>query len=114
MPHVPRTVCISVALAMLALPGAEAGLERYADLLVADPPRTAAAPPRSGVRVTYLGTNAYRLESRDATLLVDPYFSRMSLCRAAFNLRATSQQDVIERHLGQRQITGILVTHGHF
>ena len=108
------TTSICVTLVMLAVPGADAGLERHADLLVADPAELAAAPPRSGVRVTYFGTNAYLLESRDATLLVDPYFSRMSLCRAAFNLRATAQQDVIERHLGQRQITGILVTHGHF
>jgi hypothetical protein len=90
------------------------GWSGHAHLLVADPPGMAAAPPRSGVRVTYFGTNAYLLEARDATLLVDPYFSRMSLCRAAFNLRATPQKDVIERHLGQRQITGILATHGHF
>jgi L-ascorbate metabolism protein UlaG (beta-lactamase superfamily) len=105
---------ISVALAILAAHGAAAGLKRHADLLVAEPPGMPTRPPRSGVRVTYFGTNAFLLESRDATLLVDPYFSRMSFCRAAFNLRATPQQEVIERHLGQRQITGILVTHGHF
>ena len=68
----------------LLAPVAHAGLDRYQDLVVADgDPRSAL--PKQGVRVTYLGTNAYLLESRSATLLVDPYFSRMSLLRVALN-----------------------------
>jgi len=62
----------------------------------------------------YLGTNAYLLEARDATLLVDPYFSRMSFLRATLNLRAASEQSVIARHLGNRRIEAMLATHGHF
>ena len=103
-----------VSLFMLASPHAEAGFGGHADLLVSDPTDRITAPPRAGVRVTYLGTNAYLLEARDSTLLVDPYFSRMSLWRAAFNLRATSQRTVIAQHLGNRRIDAILVTHGHF
>lgn len=114
MPRVRRIISVFVSLFMLAASGAGAGLGRHADLLVADPPDRVAGPPRVGVRVTYLGTNAYLLESRDSTLLVDPYFSRMRLWRAVFNLRATSQPDVIAQHLGNRRIDAILVTHGHF
>jgi hypothetical protein len=33
--------------------------------------------PGSGVRITYLGTSGFLLESRDATVLVDPYFTRI-------------------------------------
>jgi L-ascorbate metabolism protein UlaG (beta-lactamase superfamily) len=54
------------------------------------------------------------LEARDATLLVDPYFSRMSPLRVAFNLRAAAELKVIARHLGNRRIDAILATHGHF
>ena len=114
MPRVRRIISIAVSLFMLAAPGAEAGFGGHADLLVADPPGRVIGPPRAGVRVTYLGTNAYLLEARDSTLLVDPYFSRMSLWRAAFNLRAASQQSVSAQHLGNRRIDAILVTHGHF
>ncbi len=114
MKRVCRILSISVSLCMLAAPHAEAGFGGHADLLVADPPGRVTGPPRAGVRVTYLGTNAYLLEARDSTLLVDPYFSRMSLWRAAFNLRAASQRSVIAQHLGHRRIDAILVTHGHF
>ena len=69
--------------------------------------------PKQGVRVTYLGTNAYLLESRSATLLVDPYFSRLSLLRVALNLKALPKRDLIGRYLPVRQIDAVIVTHGH-
>ena len=50
---------------------------------------------------------------RDATLLVDPYFSRASLFRVALNLPVASHRDVIERWLPVRKIDAVLVTHGH-
>ncbi len=114
MSRVRRILSIVGSLFMLAAPSAEAGFGGHADLLVVDPPGRVTAPPRTGVRVTYLGTNAYLLEARDSTLLVDPYFSRMNLWHATFNLRAASQQNVIAQHLGNRRIDAILVTHGHF
>lgn len=89
-----------------------AGLDRYRDFIVADR-KWSPSPPGKGVRVTYLGTNAYLLESRDATLLVDPYFSRASLFRVALNLPVASHRDVIERWLPVRKIDAVLVTHGH-
>jgi beta-lactamase superfamily II metal-dependent hydrolase len=108
------TVFISVWLLMLAAAEHEAGLGCHATLLVADPPARVTAPPHAGVRVMYLGTNAYLLEARDATLLRRSYFSRMSSLRATLNLRAASEQSVIARHLGNRRIEAMLATHGHF
>ena len=106
------TRLLLVSIFCLLAPVAHAGLERYQDVVVADGnPRSALS--KQGVRVTYLGTNAYLLESRSATLLVDPYFSRMSLLRVALNLRALPKRDLIERYLPVRQIDAVIVTHGH-
>ena len=91
-----------LAVSIFLVPVAHAGLERYQDLVVADG-NLHSGLPKQGVRVTYLGTNAYLLESRTATLLVDPYFSRMSLLRAALNLRALPKRDLIERYLPVRR-----------
>ena len=90
-----------------------AGLQRYRDFIVADQ-EVSFAPPKTGVRITYLGTNAYLLQSRDATLLIDPYFSRVRLFRAALNLPIASSRELIERYLPVRRIDAVLVSHGHF
>ena len=109
---VRAAMLLPVSIFCLFAPVAHAGLDRYRDLIVADGnPRSEL--PKQGIRVTYLGTNAYLLESRSATLLVDPYFSRMSLLRVALNLRALPKRDLIERYLPVRQIDAVIVTHGH-
>src|SRR5688572_13321234 len=90
------------------------GLERFGDLVVADPADTAI--PARGVRVTYLGTNGYLLESPDTTLLVDPYFTRSALLPVALNLRQRPSAENLrwaEARLPHR-VDAILVTHGHF
>jgi L-ascorbate metabolism protein UlaG (beta-lactamase superfamily) len=90
------------------------GLEKYPGLIKADPSPTASAPPRRGVRITYLGTNAYSFETRDTTLLVDPYFSRQNLFRMAFKLRPVPQNELITQWLrDHRKIDAVLATHGH-
>ena len=97
----------------LAAP-ALSGLEKYSSLVKADPPPATSAPPRLGVRITYLGTNAYLFETRDTTLLVDPYFSRQSLFRMAFKLRPVPRNELIAQWLrGHPKIDAVLVTHGH-
>ena len=90
-----------------------AGLQRYRDLMVGDQDAVF-EPPSAGVRITYLGTNAYLLQSHDATLLIDPYFSRVPLFRAALNLPVTSSRALTARHLPVRRVDAVLVSHGHF
>lgn len=90
------------------------GLEKYSNLIKADSPPIISAPPRSGVRITYLGTNAYLFETRDTTLLVDPYFSRQNLFRVALRLRPIPQTQLIAQWLRDHpKIDAVLVTHGH-
>jgi L-ascorbate metabolism protein UlaG (beta-lactamase superfamily) len=89
-----------------------AGLGSYADLVVSDSPAT----PRNGVRVTYLGTNAYQFEFKGRALVVDPYFSRVDLLSIALDSRI--QSDISRVTDGMRylapKVDAILVTHGHF
>ncbi len=90
------------------------GLEKYSELIKTDSPPAISAPPRSGVRITYLGTNAYLFESRDTTLLVDPYFSRQNLFRVALKLRPIPQPQLLDQWLQcHPKIDAVLVTHGH-
>lgn len=90
-----------------------AGLQRHRDFIVADQDLSFSSP-KTGVRITYLGTNAYLLQSRDAALLIDPYFSRIGLFRAALNFPVASSRTLTERYLPVRRIDAVLVTHGHF
>ena len=74
----------------------------------------ASSAPSHGVRITYLGTNGYLLESRDTTLLVDPYFSRQGLFRTAFQLSPVRETRLIEEWTREHpKIDAVLVTHGH-
>jgi L-ascorbate metabolism protein UlaG (beta-lactamase superfamily) len=89
-----------------------AGLNSYTDLIAKD----AGAMPRSGVRVTYLGTNGYQFEFQGHALLVDPYFSRVDLFSIALGSRLQPNISRVEggmRYLAPKA-DAILVTHGHF
>jgi L-ascorbate metabolism protein UlaG (beta-lactamase superfamily) len=98
----------------LSVTSAFAGLEKYSQLVKADPARATSARPRTGVRITYLGTNGYLLESRDTILLIDPYFSRQSLSRTALKLEPVPETDLINRWTREHpRIDAVLVTHGH-
>ncbi len=98
-----------------------AGFGAHAALVVPAPsgsPETIpAAPPSRGVRVTYFGTNSYVLQSRDGTVLVDPYFSRVGpLWALALGKPFSPHAARIEegfRYLPPRADL-ILVTHAHF
>jgi L-ascorbate metabolism protein UlaG (beta-lactamase superfamily) len=94
------------------------GLHRYESLVASDSSALSnlVAPPSSGVRVTYLGTNGYLLQTSDSTILIDPYFSRIALMPVASN--TAIKPDISRINLGMerlpKRIDAILVTHGHF
>ncbi len=98
---------------------ATAGLERYANLLVADAPYSehsrSGGFQAAGVRITYLGTNSYQFEAGNHTLLIDPYFSRVGISAMIFPTSIRPNISRIEsalKHLAPKT-DAIVVTHGH-
>lgn len=99
---------------LLAVTPALGGLEKYSQFVKADPAPALSASPRHGVRITYLGTNGYLLESRDTVLLIDPYFSRQSFFRTALKLEPVRETNLINQWTREHpKIDAVLVTHGH-
>src|SRR3954465_12094651 len=109
------TKLFSALLVLLCATGADAALrDRFPDLVKENAPTCLTGPPRTGVRITYMGTNAYLLEARETVVLVDPHFSRMSLLRSGVKLRPRGEPARVDRWLaGVPRIDGVLVTHGH-
>jgi L-ascorbate metabolism protein UlaG (beta-lactamase superfamily) len=90
-----------------------AGLEKYSQVVVSDAP---SRTPLPDVRVTYLGTNGFEFRWNRHALLVDPYFSRISLSRVAFgaSIQPDSERiDAAMKYLSS-EADAILITHGHF
>lgn len=99
---------------LLAVTPALGGLKKYSQFVKADPSPALSAAPRHGVRITYLGTNGYLLESRDTVILIDPYFSRQSLFRTALKLEPVRETNLINQWTREHPtIDAVLVTHGH-
>ena len=71
---------------------------------------------RQGVRITYLGVNGYQLEADGRALLIDPYFTRVSLWPVVLNRPIQPSEARITEALPHlsRTADAILVTHGHF
>lgn len=70
-------------------------------------------PP--GLRVEWLGVSGYRLSYEGASLLIDPYLSRVGL--RALLLRRTAQPDAatLDRYGAiDEPVVGVLVGHTHF
>jgi L-ascorbate metabolism protein UlaG (beta-lactamase superfamily) len=115
-----RVFCLAAAFCALSVGvGGKGGsdLRRYQSLVVSDSPvLSPLAPASSGVRVTYLGTNGYLLETSDSTILIDPYFSRIALAPVTSN--SSIKPDIARINSGMdrlpKRIDAILVTHGHF
>src|SRR5438105_2247779 len=91
---------------------AHAGLEKYSANVVADQDPQAPLPPNA-IRVTYLGVNGYQFEAGGHVLLVDPYFSRISFWKAAFNRPIRSDKARVADALVdlQPRADAVLVTH---
>ena len=92
---------------------ANAGLERYANLVAADAEQTHVS--HGGVRITYLGTNGYQLEAEGRALLVDPYFSRVGLMASLFGQHLQPNERRIAEGMRslRSDVDAILVTHAH-
>lgn len=103
----PRAAILLLIAGVLA--GCVGGFRDYAGLVVG-------GGPENGVRVTYLGTNGYLIESGATRLLVDPYLTRVGLGAVALNSPIRSDLELIERYAATlpARIDAILVTHGHF
>ena len=94
---------------------ANAGLQKYPSLVVADKNPSASASSNA-VRVTYLGVNGFQFETDGHALLVDPYFTRVGLWAGALNERIESNPNRVReglKHVRSR-VDAILVTHAHF
>jgi len=90
-----------------------ASLERYQKFVVTNPPGT--QPRHDGVRITYLGTNGYQFETNGHVLLVDPYFSRVSMSDMLFAGSVQPNEERIAeamKHLAAKA-DAVLVTHAH-
>ncbi|HMJ06693.1 MAG TPA: MBL fold metallo-hydrolase [Chthoniobacterales bacterium] len=101
-------------LLVLFAPASEAGLARYAQLVVADAPNE--NKPRDGIRITYLGVNGYQFESGAHALLVDPYFTRANLWSVLTHQPIAPERALVAEGLTQvhPRVDAILVTHAHF
>src|SRR4051794_7434035 len=77
---------------------AQASLEKYSSLVIADE-NPAAAAPSNAIRVTYLGVNGFQFETGSHALLVDPYFTRVGVWAGALNERIESDPNRVSEGL---------------
>src|SRR4029077_8207046 len=112
--HYMKLLACGVFLLVAGL--ANAGLEKYSSLVVADKDSGERAPSNA-VRVTYLGVNGFQFETGGGhVLLVDPYFTRVGLSSAALNQPIQSDASRVGEGLKhiRRNADALLVTHAHF
>jgi hypothetical protein len=105
-----------LALLLIVLTGcAGPGLEHYRKFVVADKSKPILHRPTKGVRVTYVGVNGYLMESANATVLVDPYFTRIPPLTYLTSHHLQPNKVRIEWAMKQlpQHIDLILVTHAH-
>jgi L-ascorbate metabolism protein UlaG (beta-lactamase superfamily) len=93
---------------------AVAALDRYSDLIVADSPNRPL--DHESIRITYLGTNGYQLETAGHAILIDPYITRISLARAVLGWSVRADEARINEAMTHltREVDAILITHAHF
>jgi L-ascorbate metabolism protein UlaG (beta-lactamase superfamily) len=69
----------------------------------------------AGLEIAWLGVSGYRITYEGATLLVDPYVSRVPLRSLILRRQALPDLAAIDRYLGSLDsVDGILVGHTHF
>ncbi len=102
----------------LSLSSCSNRLAPYHDLLVGQPAAEIPEPKGKEVHITYLGTNGYLVKSKDSTIVIDPYLSRILMREVVLNAPVASSPSIL-REVAQlvafpKSIDGFLVTHGHF
>ena len=112
----PRLTFLLIVTLVVISCGSRLNTQR--ELLVGINSREAPAPKLGEVQITYLGTNGYLLRSRDTSIVIDPFFSRIPLSRVALNAPYTPSNALIEEYSQKAQfpthIDAWLVTHSHF
>lgn len=90
----------------------------YQDLLVGQPSEVVSPPEGEEVQITYLGVNGYLVRSRNVTIAIDPYFSRIDTRRILLNAPVVPDSEAISFATNQsnfpKSIDAWLVTHAHF
>lgn len=103
---------------VLALTGCGSRLQRHRDLLIGRPALSVAAPAGDEVQITYLGTNGYLIRSRETSIVVDPFFTRISLGKVIVNGRCSSSSDLVSKYTKVAafpdKVDAWLVTHSHY
>jgi L-ascorbate metabolism protein UlaG (beta-lactamase superfamily) len=93
-------------------------LNSYEDLLHGDPATLAQRAPADELAITYLGVNGYLLQSGDTAILVDPYFSRVTMRDVIFKAEAGSRPEDLAYGITEgaipHQVDAFLITHSHF
>ncbi|MEC5126367.1 MBL fold metallo-hydrolase [Verrucomicrobiales bacterium BCK34] len=102
----------------LSLSSCSNRLAPYEDLLVGQPAGEIPGPTGNEVQITYLGTNGYVVKSKDSTIVIDPYLSRIPMREVILNAPVESSPSIL-REVARlaaipKSIDGFLVTHGHF
>ncbi|MDF1740665.1 MAG: MBL fold metallo-hydrolase [Verrucomicrobiales bacterium] len=102
----------------LSLSSCSNRLAPYEDLLVGQPAGEVPRPIGKEVQITYLGTNGYVVKSKDSTIVIDPYLSRIPMREVVLNAPVESSPSIV-REVAQlaaipKSIDGFLITHGHF
>ena len=90
------------------------GLRPHGDLLVADQDRAQARA--DSVEVTFMGCNAFLIESGKTRLLVDPFFSRPGMLKVALGRPIASHPGRVESGLEEipGKVDAVLITHAHY
>lgn len=66
--------------------------------------------PGGGLRLRFLGTAGFTLESPDRVIVLDPYLSRAGLLRSLFG-RLTVDEELLKRHIPRAD--DVLIGHAH-
>ena len=102
----------------LVTPSCGSRLDSHRELLAGRRASEVPASINNEVQITYLGTNGYLIRSRDTSIVVDPFFSRISLGKTILNSPYSPSPSLISEYTKLAafppRVDAWLVTHAHF